>query len=270
MTMLIFWKVHCFRQEKKTSGLAELSKKCELSSSHDKDNKFHKIQIPKLDCSHDWRTEVKSKNDGNKIYLNMYKMTCTCDRFNHNHSSYEVEDIRRMCKHLLQEYRKLVDISILDEFKIAVLNYGHDVKENILFLEEIEVKNCEQVPIILYDKSNPWWDIYAPNIAQELTCYGFNIIEERWSRKEAPPVIKNDLERFFAKYLSTTQNNIDDDFLKIRAIVMKINTIKDLRNLERRLKRAEKRHESQETTVLDENKLDILYRSFDIARDKVF
>ncbi|GEM_PF-5444052 len=247
-----------------------MSKKCNSRSIHNGKDEFHKIQIPRLDSIHDYRTEIKSKKNGYKIYLNMHKMTCTCNRFNDNHSSYEVDDIRRLCSHLLQEYKKIVDIRLLDEFKMAVLSYGYDVKVNIVFLEEVDEENSsEKTPIILYDKSNPWWDIYAPNIEQKLTCYGFDIIEERWSKKEAPPIIKNDLEKFINKYLTSPQANVEEDFLKIKEIVSRINTKKDLRNLERRLDRAEWRHENKETTVLDESKLDILYRSFDIARDKL-
>lgn len=262
---LILWKALGLVKQGSATAATEMPKP---AGTRVGSNVPKKLNVPRLSRDHDRQIEVN--HNRSKERVNTYKMTCSCEDFNNKHSLYAVDDIRRFCKHLIQTYSKLVNINCLEKFQKAILSAGYGVKSNLLYLTDKEGKQGDESVLVLYDKDNPWWEIYAENDQKILQCYGFNILEERWASNQSPSKIKNDLERFFSNHLSSTQVDIDDDLLQIREIVSKINTKEQLRDLERRLDRAEKRYSSPESNERDDKKYDILCRSWDIARDKIY
>jgi len=228
-----------------------------------------KLNIQRLPEEYDCNYQVKStKNNG--IYLvNPFMVTCTCKDFNKKHSHFEICDIRRFCRHLAKIYIKYANVCEFDRFKIAVLSSGQGSKQNYYFLCDKSSESSEEKVLIVYDYEYKWWDVYAEESDGKLKRYGFDIIENRWSHNEGPPVIWTDLQKTIVNLISSEEAKVSDDLLAIREIISNVRTTQQLKNLEKRLERAEKKYSDHDCTLAAEKKYFILCEAFDIAQDKI-
>ena len=94
-----------------------------------------KLSIPRPPEQKNKVVEGKCEHTGKKLITNLYEMTCNCKEFGKNHVAYPIGDIRRLCKHLNNAYRAAMNLDDLDLFKKAIIERGHAVKSNFLYLQ---------------------------------------------------------------------------------------------------------------------------------------
>jgi len=228
-----------------------------------------KLSIPRPSEQQNQDVEITCDKTGKQLKHNLYQMTCSCDEFGTNHVLYPIGDIRRLCKHLTRAYNSVMDLNALDMFKKAIIKRGHSVKANFLYLGDKNDTSVGETVLIQYDKEHPWWDIYVNSGASNLQCYGFNILSNSWSHNQPPPMVGDDLVKAVENILHSGEYKIDSDLLKVREIVSKVNTKQQLRNLEKRLQRAEQKYTADSTPVQDK-KYDILCKAWEVAENKMF
>jgi hypothetical protein len=227
------------------------------------------LRVPMLAKEHDHNFVYHSDKDGSNHIVNPFRMMCSCEIYNSKHHYYQICDIRRLCKHLIRIYRDIVNTDDLDKFKIAILNSGHGVKSNFMFLADQEVENSSESVLLIYDKDDPWWDVFTEDENHDLQRYGFNILMNRWSYNAPPTKNESDITRALNNILKSTSLNMSEDFQKIKDIVSKVNNTTQLGNLEKRLGRAEERYAHPNSTKANDKKYDLLCKAYDIAREKV-
>ena len=227
-----------------------------------------KLSIPRPPEQQNKYVEVKCEKTGEGLKTNLYEMTCSCKKFAENHVAYPIGDIRRLCKHLNDAYRTVMNLDNLDPFKVAILKGGHSVKSNFLYLHDKDEPGSAETVLLLFDKEYPWWDVFV-NCNNDIKCYGFNIISNSWSHNQPPPSIEDDLVRAIGNIIVSGDFKISDDLLKVREIVSKVNTKQQLKNLQKRLERAEGKYTSDSTPAQDK-KYELLCMAWEVAENKMF
>lgn len=227
-----------------------------------------KLSIPRPPEQLNKDLEVKCEKTGKRLKTNLYKMTCSCEKFRENHVVYPIGDIRRLCNHLNNAYRADMNLDNLDPFKLAILKRGHSVKSNFLYLHDKNEPGSAETVLLLFDKEYPWWDVFV-NSDNDIKCYGFNILSKCWSHNQTPPLIGDNLVRAIENIIVSGEFKISDDLLKVREIVNKVNTKQQLRNLQKRLERAEGRYTADSTPAQDK-KYELLCMAWEVAENKIF
>lgn len=212
--------------------------------------------------------ESECEKTGIKLTTNLYEMTCSCKEFGENHVVYSIGDIRRLCKHLNNAYRAAMNLDDIDLFKRAIIGRGHAVKSNFLYLNDRDKPGSAETVLLLFDKEYPWWDVFV-NSGNDVQCYGFNILNNSWSHNQAPPVVGDDIVSAIENIIVSGEFKISDDMLKVREIVSKVNTKQQLRNLQRRLDRAESRYTADSTPAQDK-KYELLCMAWEVSENKIF
>ena len=120
----------------------------------------------------------------NTYSVNLYKMTCTCKDFHERQRSLlPVGDIRRLCKHLMREYKHNIGLNGLSDFNKNIFNEGYALNKNF---KNVIIENVSQPVIINYDTANDWWNIYFPTESGTYKRYGYSPSEKRFSYNEKP------------------------------------------------------------------------------------
>lgn len=159
-----------------------------------------------------------SFNSDNIYYVNLYKMTCTCKDFQEK-QRYQtaVGDIRRLCKHLMFEYKNCMGFVGLSDFNKKIIEAGHSFKKNF---RDIKIETLRHPIIINYDTPNEWWNIYFPSETGVYKRYGYSPTDKRFSYDEKPrgfvKPLRAKLEELY-KQLTTlsTEENINKKNIEI-------------------------------------------------------
>lgn len=130
------------------------------------------FRIPKPLNNFNTDTQIQSFSQKDTIYtINLHKMSCTCPDFrNRNRSYYLIGDIRRLCKHLLNEYQHSFGLSGLTQLQKFLIENGHALKSKT---KELEIAKTNQKVLISYDSIDDWWKIFTTNREGSYQCYEY-------------------------------------------------------------------------------------------------
>lgn len=116
--------------------------------------------------------------------INLFRLTCSCPDFIKKiRSQYPKGDVRRLCKHLIHEYKNSFGLYELSEFIIQVFNSGYPLKRN---LREIILESYEHKIYVSFDDNNDWWAVYVQNQTGWYSRYGYTPIEKQFLHNDKP------------------------------------------------------------------------------------
>lgn len=143
------------------------------------------LEIKPIDIKYDEDISVNSFSlDSDNVYtINLYKTTCNCPNYMKYRSTYQPNDIRRMCKHLINQYREKIGINELTPFQKFIFDGNQNTLKSSV--KELQIENHYSV-IGSYDNVNDWWSIYTANSKGEYSGYSYLPTENRWSYNEKP------------------------------------------------------------------------------------
>ncbi len=147
-------------------------------------DELFRIGIPLSNFNENKEINSFSFDSDKKYTVNLYKQTCSCDDFNKSkRSEYAKGDIRRLCKHLINEYTNCFGLTGLSNFQLSLIENGFPVKENI---QTIQISSIKQPIYANYYVNDEWWNLFVPNKSGIYEKFGFSMEEERFAYNEKP------------------------------------------------------------------------------------
>lgn len=144
------------------------------------------FSIPKPLNNFNFEKEVQSFSIGSEnIYrINLYYQTCNCgDYLKNNRQAYLRGDIRKLCKHLMDEYCNSFGTIGLSSIQKAFFENGYPVEDN---LDEIFIESLKYPIFINRADINGWWRIFVSTNSATYKGYGYSTEEKRFSYNEKP------------------------------------------------------------------------------------
>jgi hypothetical protein len=137
-----------------------------------------------------------ASTSGRGIYkTDLSKQTCTCGRFvDLQRTRYQIGDIRRLCGHLCKQYCQTPEFQQLDELKLAMVSNGYGIRTSISLLEISKDGQPFAQAAFLWEKGDPWVDVFAPGRTGRIERFGFSYTEKRWSYGDPPPDVGRQLK----------------------------------------------------------------------------
>jgi len=119
-----------------------------------------------------------------KYLVNLYTSTCSCKDFSQqNRSQYVQGDIRRFCKHLMQEYKSNFGLSAATDFQKFIIENSQTLYTQVEYLKLDELTT----PVIVnYRFKDEWWNIFIQNEKGAYKSYGYSPMDGRFSYGETP------------------------------------------------------------------------------------
>ncbi|MEX1191878.1 MAG: hypothetical protein WEA99_07865 [Brumimicrobium sp.] len=147
-------------------------------------NKEFRVAKPLSNFDHEVEVNSFSLSSDRVYSVNLFKQTCTCDEFiNSTRSDYKAGDIRRFCKHLMDDYEKSFGLTGLTIIQKGLIQNKYSVKTH---LDKITISSLELPVYINRDEVEDWWNIYAAIDGKTYSKYGFDPIEERFAYNDKP------------------------------------------------------------------------------------
>ncbi|WP_127844980.1 hypothetical protein [Psychroflexus aestuariivivens] len=156
-----------------------------------------RIPIPLSNFDYEIETDSYSFESDKTYKFNLYKEQCECKEFKEN-SDYEKGDLRRLCKHLLNEYKNSFKPINLNYFTLFLISSDISLKR---YLEYFSVGELEFPVYVSYSNLYNWVNIFFPNENGKYTVYGYNKLEKRFSYNDKPigyvPELRSKLNQIF-------------------------------------------------------------------------
>lgn len=162
-------------------------------------SEISEIRIPVPLSNFDYELETESYSiESEKTYkYNLYKQHCECKEFKEN-SDLEKGDMRRLCKHLLNEYKNSFKPRNIDAFTLFLISNDISLKR---YLEYLSIGDLEFPVYVSYSNLYDWINIFFPNENGHYKVYGYNKIEKRFSYNDKPigyvPEMRSKLNELF-------------------------------------------------------------------------
>jgi len=119
-----------------------------------------------------------------KYSVNLYNMTCSCKDFEKkSRSQYAKGDLRRLCKHLIHEYKSNFGLKGASNFHKFVF------ENNQTLYKQFKIFTLEKLPkpvIVNFESKDDWWNIFIENDKGIYKSYGYSPLDERFSYGEVP------------------------------------------------------------------------------------
>ena len=138
---------------------------------------------------------IESTSGRGTYTTDLSKQTCTCDRFvDLQRTRYQIGDIRRLCSHLCKLYRQTPELHQLSELKRAMISTGYQVRTSISILQVTRDGQHYSDAAFMWNRGDPWVDVFAPGRTGEIERFGFSYVDKRWSYGDPPPNIGKQLK----------------------------------------------------------------------------
>lgn len=142
------------------------------------------IAKPLSNFNIDVEVDSLSLTDDKKYTVNIHQQICSCRDFkDKNRERYKIGDLRRLCKHLIHEYRESFGIIGLPDFNKFIIKTGYPLYEKF---EYLTLENISQPVIVNFNPAEDWCNIYIQDEKGVFTKYGYSSSEERFSYDEKP------------------------------------------------------------------------------------
>jgi len=149
---------------------------------------------------------IESTSGRGKYKTDLSKQTCTCDRFrDYQRVRYQIGDIRRLCRHLCLLYCKMPEFEQLDPVKRAMIRNGFGIRTSISLLNVTKDGQPYSDAAFMYDKGNPWVDVFARGESGSIERFGYSTKERRWAYGDPPPDVAKQLKAEIMRTLRETQ-----------------------------------------------------------------
>ncbi len=144
------------------------------------------LRIAKPLSNFDKNVEINSFSfDSDEKYsVNLYNMTCSCKNFEKKYRSQYVKgDLRRFCKHLINEYKSSFGLMELSNFHKFIFENNQTLYKE---LKSFTLENLPSPVIVNFESKDEWWNIFIQNEKGVYKSYGYSPLDERFSYGEAP------------------------------------------------------------------------------------
>ncbi|MBP6754952.1 MAG: hypothetical protein KA210_02300 [Bacteroidia bacterium] len=144
------------------------------------------IRIAKPLSNFDTNIEISSFSfDSDEKYsVNLYNMTCSCKDFEKkNRSQYVKGDLRRLCKHLIHEYKSNFGLEGASNFHKFIFENNQTLFKNF---KNFKLEKLPKPVIVNFESKDNWWNIFIENEKGFYKSYGYSPIDERFSYGEVP------------------------------------------------------------------------------------
>lgn len=143
-------------------------------------------RIPKPLSNFNATKEIESFSfDNDKIYtVNLYNFTCSCPDFKKmSRDKHPRGDIRRLCKHLMREYRVDFGTDGLTQIQKCIFENERPVYNKF---KDINLRDFSRKIIVNFDNNQSWSRIYVEQENSSFKDYSYDFIEKRFSYGETP------------------------------------------------------------------------------------
>lgn len=140
------------------------------------------IKIPLSNFNYESEhTDFKS---GKKTVSNLYKQTCSCDEYaKYECNKIEKGDIRRLCRHLLIDYKNKFGLTNESPLKKALFENGFRVKEK---LDSFKLSSMVAPVYVNLDDIEDWWNVYIAVDGINYEQFGYDPIDKRFALNFKP------------------------------------------------------------------------------------
>lgn len=146
------------------------------------------LRIAKPLSNFNKNVEINSFTSSEATYtVNLFETTCTCIDFKKKHrNDYLKGDIRRLCKHLMFEYKNSFGLQGLSEFNKFIIENRYSFKKYFrkFSLEKLPLKPLQTV--VNFDIEDDWWIIYTKSEKGVFNRYTFFPLENNFSYDDKP------------------------------------------------------------------------------------
>lgn len=201
-SLFIFYALYKKSKIKNSNPNTLLKKQLEKESSEMKTIKgsfYTDYELPPIDRSWNKIITIESFSDKGHYYdVNLHKLTCSCPDFKNIRQIYDINNTRRLCKHLIKvmsDNLKLLNYSLLDKAIFNCIENGYSIK-NIFIFDTSKGKVA-----ITYNPDKEWQNVFTDWVTEKLPnsnrlYYGFNIVSGYWAYKERPDNV-DEIEKIF-------------------------------------------------------------------------
>jgi hypothetical protein len=103
--------------------------------------------------------------------VNLFNLECSCADFSKKERhKYSKGDIRRLCKHLMSEYKNSFGVFGQSNFNRFVFDNGHSLKQHF---NDFVIGKTNQKVILNYDNAYDWCSIYVEDKTSSYKNYGY-------------------------------------------------------------------------------------------------
>lgn len=144
------------------------------------------LRIAKPLSNFDKNVEINSFSieSDEKYSVNLYNMTCSCkDYEKKNRSQYAKGDLRRLCKHLIHEYKSNFGIKGASKFHKFIFENNQTLYKQFNFFK---LEKLTTPVFINFESKDDWWNIFIEDERGVYKSYGYSPIDERFSYGEVP------------------------------------------------------------------------------------
>lgn len=158
-----------------------------------------RVPKPLPNFNHSNNIKSFSLNSDSAYSVNLFQMTCTCPDFiKRRQKDYRLGDIRRMCKHLMLDYRNRFGLSGLSDFNNYAISNCITIKGTFF---DILIETTNQKAFINYWDIDEWWDVFLKNKNGDWNSYKYVPYENDFAYGEKPTgvvvILKKKLHSFY-------------------------------------------------------------------------
>ena len=186
------------------------------------------LRIAKPLSNFNKNVEVKSFSNSEVYTVNLFEMTCSCIDFKKRHrNEYLKGDIRRLCKHLMSEYKNCFGLFGLSEFNNFIIENHYSLKRTFrkFSLGKLPLKPLQIV--VNFDIEDDWWIIYTKNEKGIFTRYTFFPSENNFSFDNKPygyvKALRVQLDLIKSQLAKNYGKTFESEYQKIKRESSKLN-----------------------------------------------
>jgi hypothetical protein len=116
--------------------------------------------------------------------VNIFRMTCSCPDFQkQKRAEYKIGDIRRLCKHLMFEYKNRFGIHGQSKLNNFIIDNCYSLKKNFM---DFVIEKSNQKVILNYDNTHDWWSIFIEDKKGSYQRYGYSPTQKGFAHNDKP------------------------------------------------------------------------------------
>lgn len=144
------------------------------------------LRIAKPLSNFDRDVKIQSFSLANdKFYeVNIFKMTCSCPDFEMTlRSQYATGDARRLCKHLMAEYKNSFGLIRASKFIDYIFHNNFSLKKHF---RDLVLENTNQKIVLNFDNANDWWAVFVQDENGSYQRYGYSPAQKGFAYNAKP------------------------------------------------------------------------------------
>jgi hypothetical protein len=142
--------------------------------------------LPPIPEKYDKTYKTTHYSEPDKIYaVNLFKRTCTCADYENRRSRFAIDDLRVICKHIVDKLKSVKLYQSYDSLTANLLHCSAYFGDDIFLPCDIGDKPY----VLTSSESSPWVNVhleFTPKSRNAVVRFGFNVPERKWQYQERP------------------------------------------------------------------------------------